>query len=166
MTQFLRQIQGIDPSTIFYVDEMGIDTFVYREYAYSKRGNKAIGFVSGKKYRRVGLVAAKSASGIVSPLQYDGSMDSILFEHWFELCLIPALPSNATIVLDNASFHRKSKLPFIAQMYGHRIIYLPPYSPELNPIENFWAWLKGKLKKILYNYDDFDEALRCCFNII
>jgi len=145
---------------------MGIDAFVYREHAYSKRGTKITGLISGKKYRRVGLVAAKGVSGIISPLQYDGSMDSVLFEHWLEFFLIPALPSNATIVLDNASFHRKRKLPSIAEKYGHAIIFLPPYSPQLNPIENFWAWLKGKLKKILHNHDDFDEALSCCFNII
>jgi len=72
-----------------YVDETGIDTFVYRDYAYAKRGEKVLGFISGKKYKRVGIVAALMNKKIVSPLQYDGTMDSVLFELWFEKCLLP-----------------------------------------------------------------------------
>ena len=146
-----------------FIDEMGVDTFIHREYAYAKRGTKVIGRISGKKHRRIGLVAAKLNKKIISPLQYEGSMDSALFEHWFEFRLIPELPPSSTISLDNASFHRKSRLVPIAEKYGHRIIFLPPYSPELNPVENFWAWLRGKLKKVLYLFGDFDVALRYCF---
>ena len=124
-----------------------MDTFLYREYAYAKRGKKVIGRISGKKHRRTGLVTAKLNKKIVSPLQYNGSMDSALFEQWFEHRLIPELPSSSTITMDNASFHRKSRLIPIAEKYGHRIVFLPPYSPELNPVENFWAWLRGKMKK-------------------
>jgi len=58
---------------------MGIDTFIYREYAYSKRGNKVIGCISGKKYKRTSIVAAKLSRNIIAPLQYEGSMDSALF---------------------------------------------------------------------------------------
>jgi putative transposase len=56
-------------------------------------------------------------------------------------------------VLDNASFHNKKRLHLLAQKYGHKIIFLPPYSSELNPIEKFWSWLKGKLKKVLRDFD-------------
>lgn len=145
---------------------MGIDTFVYREYAYSKRGIKVEGRISGKKHKRVGLVAAKLSNKIISPLQYEGGMDSVLFEFWFEFYLIPLLPPNSTTILDNASFHSKKRLPSIAENYGHKVIFLPPYSPELNSIENFWAWLKSKLKKVLRGFDSFDEALCYCFNVI
>jgi len=103
---------------------------------------------------------------VVSPLQYDGAMDSILFELWFENCLIPALPSNSVIVMDNASFHRKSRLVPLAQVSGHSIIFLPPYSPELNLIENTWSWLKIKLKKVMGDFDCFDKALCYCFRWI
>lgn len=103
---------------------------------------------------------------IISPLQYCGSMDSALFEHWFEKHLMLSLPSSTTIVMDNASFHSKSKLALIASKYGHTLIFLPPYSPELNPIEHFWAWIKSKLRKILSLFDNFDDALSYCFNVI
>jgi transposase len=149
-----------------YIDETGIDTFVRREYAYSKRGVKIISRTPGKKYKRVGIVAAKSSAGVVSPLQYDGTMDSALFERWFELRLIPKLPPNSTAILDNASFHNKKRLISLAEKHGHKVIFLPPYSPELNLIENFWSWLKNKLKKVLPECEDFNAALRYCFNVV
>ncbi|MCL2855404.1 MAG: transposase [Defluviitaleaceae bacterium] len=93
-------------------------------------------------------------------------MDSALFELWFEDFFIPEIPTSSTIVLGNASFHRKSKLYPLAQKYGHKIISLPPYSPNLNQIENFWAWLKGKIKKVVHMFDDFDEALCYCFGVV
>jgi len=144
---------------------MGIDNFVYREYAYSKKGVPVAGRVSGRKYKRTGIVSALNGKNILSPLMYDGVMDSTLFEQWFEYCLFQEIPPSSVIVLDNASFHRKSKLISLAHEYGHRVIFLPPYSPELNPIENFWAWLKAKLKKIILDFNNFNDALCYCFNI-
>jgi len=124
-----------------------------------------IGKVSGKKYKRVGIVAAKLSKSIIAPLQYDGTMDSLLFETWFEKMLLPVLPSNTTIVMDRASFHRKSKLIPLAEKFGHTIIFLPPYSPEFNDIEPFWSWLKNRLRKILPCFEDFDSALSVCFQV-
>ena len=145
---------------------MGIDNYIYREYAYSMKGVKVIGRIPGKKYKRTGLVTAMMSKNIIAPLQYNGSMDSTLFEYWFEYCLLPKIPSSSTVILDNASFHRKSKLIPLAEKYGHRNIFLPPYSPEHNEVENFWAWLKCKLKKVVHEYDHFDEALSYCFNVV
>jgi len=74
---------------------------------------------------------------IVAPLQYDGTMDSTLFETWFAAQLLPSLAPNTMIVMDNASLHRKSQLLCLAERAGFRLVFLPPYSPELNSIENF-----------------------------
>ena len=145
------------------MDETGIDSFLHRDYCRAKRGKKIIGKVSGKKYKRCGIVAAKIGHKIISPLQYNGIMDSALFETWFSKMLIPALPTKSIIVMDNAAFHRKSRLFSIAKSAGHQIIFLPPYSPEFNPIENFWSWLKRRLCKILPLFDSFNDALMDCF---
>ena len=136
---------------------------MHREYAYAKRGEKVVGHICGKKYRRVGVVAAQMWKEILAPLQYDGTMASGLFEAWFETRLMCELPSDSVIVMDNAAFHRKRRLCLIAENHGHTMIFLPPYSPEYNPIENFWAWLKARLRNILPNFDSFDDALRHCF---
>ena len=163
--EFKEKIATVPPDRIAYVDESGIDNYLYREYGWSQRGEKIYARISGKKYRRTGIVAAKMGKEIIEPLQYGGTMDSLLFEAWFELRLLPALPLNTTIVMDNASFHRKSRLIAIAEKHGHTILFLPPYSPELNPIENFWSWLKARLRNILHRFDSFDDALSDCFQV-
>ena len=68
--------------------------------------------------------------------------------------------------MDNAAFHRKKQLYAIANEKGYRLIFLPPYSPELNPIEKFWSWLKRHLQKILTFFDTFDDALFECFKVV
>ena len=122
------------------------------------------GYVSGKKYRRTGIVAGKVGKKVIAPLQYDGTMDSKLFEIWFETKLMPELRNSSVIVMDNAAFHRKKQLISLAQNYGHTLIFLPPYSPNLNPIEKFWAHLKKRLRKYLALFCGFDDALYYCFD--
>ncbi len=79
---------------------------------------------------------------IAAPFVYSGTMDSTLLEKWFQQQLLPTLPKETVIVMDNAAFHRKKQLFSIAEENGYCLIFLPPYSPELNPIEKFWSWLK------------------------
>jgi transposase len=150
-------------SQIAYVDETGIDTCLYREHGWSQRGKALIGTVSGRKFKRVGIVAAQMGKSIIAPLVYDGTMDSKLFEAWFETQLLASLPKNSVVVMDNASFHQKSRLRPLAERAGVGLVFLPPYSPEYNPIENFWAWLKRYLRKSMHLFDSFYETLYSAF---
>jgi len=102
---------------------------------------------------------------ILAPLQYGDTMDSGFFEKWFSDCLLPALPEGSVIVMDNATFHRKGRLFPIAREAGHVLLFLPPYSPELNPIEKFWAWLKRRLAKILPSHSSLDDAICACLQV-
>ena len=92
-------------------------------------------------------------------------MDSRLFEFWFSNQLLPSLDKGSVIVMDNASFHSKKRLLSAAQSAGCKLLFLPPYSPELNPIEKFWAWLKRFLRKILPATPSFDDALFTAFQL-
>ena len=92
-------------------------------------------------------------------------MNGILFETWFEQQLIPELPEYSVIVMDNVSFHRKKKLLAIAQNHHMKLIFLPPYSPELNPIEKEWANLKRWLKLNLHCFESLDNALAAYFQV-
>lgn len=156
---------NIASEQIAYVDETGIDTYLYRAYGYAPRGQQIDAAISGRKYKRVGIVAAQLGKQILAPLAYSGTMDSSLFEYWFVDQLLPALPSDAVIVMDNASFHRRAQLTSAAKKCGHRLIFLPPYSPELNPIEFFWAWLKKNLRSTLSRFPSFDDALFDAFQV-
>ncbi len=147
------------------MDECGIDTYLYREYGYAPRGQQVFGRIRGRKFKRCGIVAAKMANKILAPFQYSGTMNSSLFEFWFTNQLLPSLDKGTVIVMDNASFHSKKRLLCAAQKAGCRLLFLPPYSPELNPIENFWAWLKRFLRKILPSAPSFDKALFTAFQL-
>ena len=140
-----------------------MDSFLYRKHARALRGEKVVAEISGKKFKRISIVAGKCGKNIISPLSYKGTADSELFEFWFEHGLLAELPEGKTIVVDNATIHRKAKLRELAENAGCSVLFLPPYSPDLNPIENFWAWIKRKMQDNLKLFDNFDDALFDCF---
>ena len=139
--------------------------YLYREYGYAQRGQQVFGRISGRKYKRCGIVAAKMGEKLLAPFQYSGTMNSTLFEFWFTQQLLPSLEKGTVIVMDNASFHSKKRLIRAAQNAGCKLLFLPPYSPELNPIEKFWAWLKRFLQNILPLSPSFNDALFAAFQL-
>ena len=89
-------------------------------------------------------------------------MESEFFEEWFREILlrdIEKLGKRVLIVMDNARFHRKNILEKIIKGTGHCLLFLPPYSPDLNPIEKLWANMKKKLKDIAHNFNTLEEAV-------
>ncbi len=150
------EIADVKPETIAYVDETGIDQYLYREYGYAPRGELVHGLIRGRRYARIGIVVAMLGDDVIAPCCYQGTMNHVMFEYWFKYQLLPTLPKGTVIVMDNASFHRKSRLYRLAQKYHCFLIFLSPYSPELNPIEHFWAWLKRCIPDILPLLDSFD----------
>jgi len=139
-----------------YVDESGLNREYRRIYARAKRGVKVYDKRSGKKIKKVNIVAGLlyGACGKkhIAVHSYEHSTKAAFFEDWFEWQLLAEVPENSVILLDNASFHRKQKLTEIAARYGVVVLFLPPYSPEFNPIERSWANFKEWLK---YNSDRF-----------
>ena len=127
------------------------------------RGHKVFAKISGRKFKRTNILAGICRGEWIAPLKYTGTTDSVLFEFWFENCLLKEINEGSTLVLDNAAFHRKSVLPNLARKYGCEVLFLPPYSPDLNPIEKKWAWLKSKLRAVLHDFDSFDSALMSIF---
>jgi transposase len=162
---FVENVETISPDKLIYVDEMGVERCLYREYARAPIGQKIITKISGRKFKRTNIVAGICQGRWVAPLQYDGTTDSVLFEFWFEQCFLREVGEGMTVILDNATFHRKSILSKLADKHKCKILFLPPYSPDLNPIEKKWAWVKRKLREILHNFDKFDEAVQCVFQV-
>lgn len=162
---FLRKIKRVNPKNIVYVDESGIDQCLFREYGRASRGELILSKISGRKFKRTKYCCRNLPRRVGFPMQYNGSTDSSLFEFWFERCLLKEIRRGKFIVLDNAAFHRKARLIELAQKKRCKVIFLPPYSPDLNPIEKKWAFIKQKLRDILHNFDSFDEALWCIFQV-
>ena len=137
---FLRRIKRISAKNLVYVDECGIDKYLFREYARALRGQKVMGKASGKKFQRMNIIAGICQGKWVAPFVYDCSTDGDLVEFWFENCLLKELKRGKFIVMDNASFHRKARLTELADAMNCKVIFLPSYSPDLNPL-----WRKSGL---------------------
>ncbi|MBQ6435899.1 MAG: IS630 family transposase [Synergistaceae bacterium] len=165
MNDYMEKIKNIPPENIVYIDETGIDEFYYRKYARAPRGESIYGKIRGRKFERTNIVAAQAGKKIIAPLKYKGMMHSQFFEAWFEGHLIPELEQGAVVVMDNASFHRKKRLYEIAEQHKIKIIFLPPYSPELNPIEHFWHWLKKRICDLLKISQNVDEVINSIFKV-
>ena len=103
---------------------------------------------------------------IIAPMIYSCNTDTEIFNAWLEQSLIPSIPEKSTIVTDNASFHKSLKTREIIEANGHRILFLPPYSPELNPIEGWWAVIKTKIKKTLSDYSSLYDCVKDVFQTI
>ena len=142
---------------------MGLDEYIYREYGRAPRGDLVAGKISGKKYERTNVLAGKCGDKIIAPIEYNGRTDHKLFEWWFVTLFLPLLAAGSVIIMDNASFHRKLVLIELAAQSECRVIFLPAYSPDLNPIEKYWACLKANIRKIIVKCDSLSHAIHLCF---
>ncbi len=145
--EFIEIIDSYPQHRRYYIDECGLESYLYREYGYAPRGIPVSETISGKKYKRINIVAAKNCDTIIAPMTYNGTTDCILFEYWFEHEFLASIPKHSVAIMNNATFHRKKRLFELAKKAECVLVFLPPYSPDLNPIENFWAWLKARLRK-------------------
>lgn len=145
-----------------FVDESGLNREYRRLYARAKRGGKIHEKMSGKRPRRTniiaGLVYGETVERHIAMQSFEHSTTATFFEDWFEFELIPLLPENALVIMDNASFHRKNVLYDIAGRYGVCLLFLPPYSPDFNPIEHSWANFKAWLRNNSWRFPLFDFA--------
>lgn len=143
--QILRSyVKKNSSKNIVYTDESGFLEDVYNPYSWSKRGKKTYGEKQGKRSKRTNLLMAQKGKKWLSPLLFTGSCTGKLVEEWMEKHLFKELEASRLIVMDNAPFHRKKELHAIAKKYHHKILFLPPYSPDFNPIEKSFGWLKRK----------------------
>lgn len=156
------QLQGI-----VFVDESGLNRHYHRLYARAKRGVKIHDKRPGKRQKRTNIIAgllySEHEKNHIAVRCYEQTTTARLFEDWFEFELIPLLSENTLVIMDNASFHRKNVLWNIAERYDVFVLFLPPYSPEFNPIEHSWANFKEWLKYNSERFPCFDWAVDTYF---
>ena len=152
-------METLNEADIIYVDESGIDEYYHREHGRALRGEKIYGEVPGRKFQRTNFIAGYCNGRILAPFQYDGTTDADLVEGWVETCLLPVVSKGSVIIMDNASPHKKDTIFDIIEEAGCILIFLPKYSPDLNPIEHFWANMKNHLRNYTKNFDSLWQAL-------
>ncbi|WP_115217955.1 IS630 family transposase [Suttonella indologenes] len=145
---FLKQLAAFEAEgrTLIYLDESGFKSHDNRAYGYSHKGCPCLGKYNWQLKNQSNAIGAIHKNKLFAVGLYDCSINSDVFHCWVEELLLTQLPENSVIIMDNASFHKRQDTQELIADAGHHILWLPPYSPDLNPIEKMWAWLKRKRK--------------------
>lgn len=124
---------------IVYVDEAGMDNRDDYGSGWNERGQRFHALKSGKRVGRVNMIAALCNQKLLAPFTIQGACNRIVFETWLENCLLTVLKPRQIIVMDNATFHKGGRIRELIEKAGCQLLYLPPYSPDFNKIEQCWS---------------------------
>jgi len=155
-----------DDAELYYADESGFEESYSRTYGYSQRGERVYGEVLGTHYGRTSIIGAiNEADDFLAGFAFKGYMNSALFEGWLEHVFAPSLknPGKSILFIDNATHHSKEAIFDIAEEFGFTVIFIPKYSPDLNPIEKYWANIKNWLRLHIHKFDSFWDAFVYAF---
>jgi transposase len=130
-----------------FIDETGAATNMARRYGRSPRGQRLDAAVPHGHWQTTTFIAALRQDRIAAPCVFDGPMNADCFRAYVEQCLAPTLSAGDIVVLDNLSSHKVAGIRETIEAVGATLLYLPPYSPDLNPIENAFAKLKAHVRK-------------------
>ncbi len=125
-----------------YIDECGFAPSTARRYGYAPKGRRGDGLVSGHRRSRTSLIAARMEGRLEEPLLCEGTCDTVVFNAWLKTRLCPRLTGEHLVIMDNAAFHKSPETLHRIKKTGATLLFLPPYSPALNPIEHDFAALQ------------------------
>lgn len=120
---------------------------------------------SGKYYERTNIIAGYVNKKSIAPMVFNGSCNTELFNNWVEQFLLKELEVGQVVIMDNASFHKSDRTRILIESAGCKLLFLPPYSPDLNPIEKFWANMKRWIKKQIEDYSSLYDTILAFFSI-
>ncbi len=140
-------VSGKSIEDLVFVDETGANTKMIRRYGWGPKSDRVIGDVPHGHWKTTTFVAALRTSGFTAPMVSDGPMNGDLFLAYVEQQLVPTLKSTDIVVMDNLSGHKRMGVREAIEATGATLMYLPPYSPDFNPIGLAFSKLKTLLRK-------------------
>jgi transposase len=144
-----RKVQKTwDPSKLIFVDESGVNLSMTRAVAWAPIGERAVDAVPGGRWCNYSVIAALGLGGLRAPMVIPGAIDGAAMLQWVEHCLVPELKPGDIVIWDNLSVHGDIRLRSAIEHREATLIFLPPYSPDLNPIEQAWSKAKGILREL------------------
>jgi transposase len=143
-----KKYQGrIDPDRLVFIDETWAKTNMTRLRGWCKRGQPLVAKVPHGHWKTLTFLAALRQGGITAPLVLDGPINGEAFLAYVQQMLVPTLKRGDVVVMDNLGSHKSRAIRDAIRSVGARLVFLPPYSPDLNPIEQVFAKLKTLLRK-------------------
>jgi len=144
--QWPAKVAGVAPDDLVFLDETGANTAMQRTHGYAPQGDRVVAATPLGGWKAVTFVGALTARGLVAPWALEGAMNGEWFLAYVEQVLVPALRPGMVVVMDNLPCHKVDGVEKAILAAGCRLEYLPPYSPDLNPIENAFSKLKRALR--------------------
>jgi transposase len=149
-----------DVERLIFFDESGVNLAMTRSYARALRGERARGWVPKNWGQSITLVAGIALRGLVAPLRLVGSMTADVFEAYVRQFVCPVLRQGDVVIVDNLSAHKRTSIAQLVQSAGATLRYLPPYSPDLSPIEPCWSKVKQAIRSAAARtLEALDEAI-------
>lgn len=141
-----QQAPLLSADSLVFLDETGAKTNMTRRYGRAPVGKRVEDQAPFGRWNTTTLIAAVRTSGAFAPLLLDGATDGDAFLAWVEQFLVPSLRKGDIVVMDNLSSHKTTAVLHAIEAAGAYLLYLPPYSPDLNPIEKMWSKIKAILR--------------------
>ena len=141
---YLKQLATAQASgkTLIYLDETGFTDETFRSYGYALRGQCVQEWIPSQKTRTTTLIVAQLNNKLIAPKLVSGSCNAQRFNTWLDKELSPHLDAKSVVIMDNARIHKTRKTQALIQRCGAKVLYLPPYSPDYNPVEHKFANIK------------------------
>ena len=145
-SQWREQARQIEPERLIFLDESGVTTEMTRRYGRARRGERVREGTPGGHWRTLTVLGAIRSSGWVAAMTIEAATDGDIFRAYLEQVLCPQLGPGDVVVMDNLAAHKVAGVRDLIQQSGAELLYLPPYSPDFNPIEQCWSQVKQRLR--------------------
>ncbi len=139
-------VLNVDPHNLVFVDESGLNLGMTRLYGRAKRGERLYDSCPRNRGKNISLIGALSMDGLIATMSIPGSVNTDVFLTYIREILTPQLWVGAAVVMDNLPVHQALVIREAIEAVGARLVFLPPYSPDLSPIELCWSKLKQCLR--------------------
>jgi transposase len=138
---------AVEPEMLLFVDECGVHTSLAPIYGYAPRGERLHLPVPRNRGKNTTLLSSMTTGGMGPSLAVEGATTARVFETYVEKVLVPILHAGQIVVMDNLGAHRPRRIRELIEQQGCKLLYLPAYSPDYNPIEEAFAKIKNLLRK-------------------
>lgn len=165
--EFREWLDTIDIRNLVFIDETGVNLSMTRLYGRCEGGERVFDDRPGNKGKNITLIGAMSDEGLIATMTFSGSLNTASFLVLIEQILLPQLWVGAIVGLDNLSVHYAQAAIDLIESVGAKVKFLPPYSPDLSPIELCWSKIKEILRSAkARTYEALDEAISMAVNSI
>ena len=160
-TRFKKKVASLEVERFKFLDESGVNLSLTRLYGRAAPDQRVVDSTPQPSGPQTTTLAVIGLTGITAPLVLPGSVNGSIFYGYIEQCVVPTLKPGDILFMDNLSAHKVEGIETLIKACGARLIYLPPYSPDFNPIELAWSKVKTLLRRLkARTFPDLIEALR------